>query len=162
MRAYHGQRGSLRWISSDQINGRSSLDIARRHRTVDHSGTAEADHIMMVHSFHAATNTLFTIGGNDGGYMVDTKPATAPRGEPRGSQKRDQLEAASGQSLKPGGGGKVAMNTYDLDDQAEARRRSRRGGAERDRHRPDVDLRLRRSPLRQHQRRTGSTRSKTA
>ncbi|MDA0181488.1 hypothetical protein OJ997_14380 [Solirubrobacter phytolaccae] len=121
VRAYHAKRGSLRqWISSDQINGRSSLDIRPGDIvTVDHSGTAEADHIMMVHSFHAATNTLFTIGGNDGGYMVDTKPAAKRADDP----KRDQLEAASGQSLKPGGGGKVAMNSYDLDDQGRIRLR---------------------------------------
>lgn len=122
VRAYHAKRGSQRqWIASDQINGRASLDIRPGDViTVDHSGTAEADHIMMVHSYEARTNTLFTIGGNDGGYLVDQ--GTGKRAP---DAKRDRLEDASGQRLKDGGGagGNVAMNSYDLDDQGKIRLR---------------------------------------
>ena len=74
----------------------------------------------MVHSFDMTTNTLFTIGGNDGGYEVDTRAThAAPRGETDPErEKREQLEGATGQPLRPGSrGGHVGVGSFDLDDQ---------------------------------------------
>ena len=122
LRAYHTARGSLRtWLNAAAIEGGGALDIrAGDIVLIDHSGTGSADHIVMVHSFDMTTNTLFTIGGNDGGYEVDTRAThTAPRGETDPErEKREQLEGATGQPLRPGArGGHVGVGSFDLDDQ---------------------------------------------
>ena len=150
------------WIDAAAIEGGGALDIRAGDLVlIDHSGSGAADHIVMVHSFDMTTNTLFTIGGNDGGYEVDTRAThEAPRGETRGdaASKRERLEGATGQPLRPGGGGgHVGVGSFDLDDQPEARDagpRSRSGPAARPhlRHRPAFDRRLRGPPLRQHER----------
>jgi hypothetical protein len=122
LQAYHTARGSLRtWINAAAIEGGGALDIrAGDIVLIDHSGTGSADHIVMVHSFDMTTNTLFTIGGNDGGYEVDTRAThTAPRGETDPErEKREALEGATGQPLRPGSaGGHVGVGSFDLDDQ---------------------------------------------
>ena len=103
---YHTARGSVRtWIDAAAIEGGGALDIrAGDIVLIDHSGTGAADHIVMVHSFDMTTNTLFTIGGNDGGYEVDTRAGAhgAARGdrprarEARGARGRDRPAAAAG------------------------------------------------------------------
>ena len=130
LRAYHTARGSQRtWLNAAAIDAGGTLDIRAGDMVlIDHSGTGAADHIVMVHSFDMTTNTLFTIGGNDGGYEVDTRtPHAAPRGETDPQRaKRERLEGATGQPLRPGSaGGHVGVGSFDLDDQpslAEAER----------------------------------------
>jgi hypothetical protein len=122
LREYHATRGSSRtWIDADAILAGGSPDIrAGDIVLVDHSGSGAADHIVMVHSYDMTTNTLFTIGGNDGGYEVDTRAThEAPRGESESArEKRERLEAATGQPLRPGSsGGHVGVGSFDLDDQ---------------------------------------------
>ena len=103
-----------------QIFAGGSLDIRPGDLVlIDHSGTGEADHIVMAHSYDMTTNTLMTIGGNDGGYEVDTSPAhAAPKGESQATrEKRERMEAASGQPLRaPTSGHGVGVSSYDLDD----------------------------------------------
>ncbi len=107
LRDYHTARGSERtWIPHADIADGGALDIRPGDiALIDHSGTKAADHIVMVHSYDMTTNTLFTIGGNDGGYMVDTRAThTAPKGESEAAKaKRENLEAATGQPLRSGG-----------------------------------------------------------
>jgi hypothetical protein len=122
LQAYHTARGSVRnWIDAAAIEGGGALDIrAGDVVLIDHSGSGSADHIVMVHSFDMTTNTLFTIGGNDGGYEVDTRAThTAPRGETDPErEKREALEGATGQPLRPGSaGGHVGVGSVDLDNQ---------------------------------------------
>jgi len=122
LRDYHTARGSLRnWTDAATIDAGGALDIrAGDIVLIDHSGSGAADHIVMVHSYDPATNLLFTIGGNDGGYEVDTAAThTAPRGESEAARsKRERLEATTGQPLRPGGrGGHVGVGSFDLDDQ---------------------------------------------
>ena len=122
LQAYHTARGSLRtWLDAATLDAGGTLDIrAGDIVLIDHSGSGSADHIVMVHSYDMTTNTLFTIGGNDGGYEVDTRAThTAPRGETDPQrEKREQLEGATGQPLRPGGsGGHVGVGSFDLDDQ---------------------------------------------
>ena len=168
LQAYHTARGSLRtWINAAAIEGGGALDIrAGDIVLIDHSGSGSADHIVMVHSFDMTTNTLFTIGGNDGGYEVDTRAThTAPRGETDAErEKRERLEGATGQPLRPGArGGHVGVGSFDLDDQPAGatldrdRARGPRRARAHLRHRPAVDRRHRGPPLRQHERapRTG-------
>ena len=107
LQEYHTTRGSVRtWIDAAAIEGGGALDIRAGDLVlIDHSGSGAADHIVMVHSFDMTTNTLFTIGGNDGGYEVDTRAThEAPRGETEAArEKRERLEGATGQPLRPGG-----------------------------------------------------------
>jgi hypothetical protein len=126
LQEYHTTRGSVRtWIDAAAIEGGGALDIRAGDLVlIDHSGSGAADHIVMVHSFDMTTNTLFTIGGNDGGYEVDTRAThEAPRGETEAArEKRERLEGATGQPLRPRtrGGGGVGVGSFDLDDQPEA------------------------------------------
>jgi hypothetical protein len=72
----------------------------------------------MVHSWDPSTSTLFTIGGNDSGYEVDTRPVhAAPRRESAADlARRTRLEAATGQPLRPGSGTtpRVGVGMQDL------------------------------------------------
>lgn len=120
LRDYHTARGSARtWIPHADIAEGGTLDIRPGDiALIDHSGTKAADHIVMVHSYDMTTNTLFTIGGNDGGYVVDTRAThTAPGGESEAARaKRENLEAATGQPLRSGGAeGHVGVGSHDLD-----------------------------------------------
>jgi hypothetical protein len=122
LREYHTSRGSLRtWINAAAIFGGGTLDIrAGDIVLIDHSGSGAADHIVMVQSWDPTTHTLFPIGGNDGGYEVDTRPThEAPPGElPTDREKRERLEAATGQPLRPGSaGGHVGVGSHDLGSQ---------------------------------------------
>ena len=171
LQAYHTARGSLRtWINAAAIEGGGALDIrAGDIVLIDHSGSGSADHIVMVHSFDMTTNTLFTIGGNDGGYEVDTRAThTAPRGETDAErEKREQLEGATGQPLRPGGARRARRRRLLRPRRPtrgrDARPRPRAGPPARAhlRHRPAVDRRLRGPPLRQHEQdaRTGRSAS---
>ncbi len=81
LKAYHAARGSERtWINAATIKSSAdNLDIRSGDTVlIDHSGKPQADHIVMVHSWNPITKTLFTIGGNDGGYEVDTSPDHKP------------------------------------------------------------------------------------
>ena len=125
LRDYHAARGSERtWLTHADIADGGSLDIRPGDiALIDHSGSKAADHIVMVHSYDMTTNTLFTIGGNDGGYIVDTRATpTAPKGsrrrrgqarEPRG---RDRPAAAAG-----GSEGHVGVGSHDLDSKGRVR-----------------------------------------
>jgi hypothetical protein len=122
LREYHTARGSLRnWTDAAELDAGEGLDIrAGDVVLIDHSGSGAADHIVMVHSYDRTSKTLFTIGGNDGGYEVDTREEhIAPRGESEDArEKRERLEGATGRPLRPGGsGGHVGVGSFDLDDQ---------------------------------------------
>jgi hypothetical protein len=118
---YHTQRGSERtWTTGAQISEGGTLDIrAGDIVLLDHQGSTAADHIVMVQSYDPANNILHTIGGNDGGYVVDNAPEhKAPQGESQAARdKRERMEAATGQPLKKGTSANVGVNEYDLDDQ---------------------------------------------
>jgi len=122
-------RYSAAWLSYDEAAIRSLFAPDARYRYhpydpdedtvagvdaiannwLDNRDTPAADHIVMVHSFDATTNTLYTIGGNDSGYQVDTGKHKQATGD------QAKLEAATGQPLKPGGGNhSVAVNAYDV------------------------------------------------
>jgi hypothetical protein len=106
---YHAKRGSVRqWLTADELGDNPDIrpgDLV----LIDNRGTPAADHIVMAHSYDMATNTLFTIGGNDGGYEVDTG---AHHTTPHGAEK---LEGATGQSLRsPQSGYRVGVNEIDL------------------------------------------------
>jgi hypothetical protein len=122
LQTYHSARGSVRhWTDARAIHGGGTLDIRSGDIVlIDHSGSARPDHIVMVQSWDAATQTLFTIGGNDGGYEVDTNPAhPAPKGESADARERRlRAEAATGAALRPGhGGGHVGVTVQDLSSQ---------------------------------------------
>jgi hypothetical protein len=121
LREYHTQRGSVRtWMTGAQIDAGGTLDIrAGDIVLLDHQGSTAADHIVMVQSYDPATNILHTIGGNDGGYKVDNaKDRKAPKGEAQAErEKRERLEASTGQPLKKDSSANVGVSEYDLDDQ---------------------------------------------
>ena len=80
----------------------------------------KADHIQMVQSWNPATHELFVIEGNSDGYIVDSDPAHPdPQGEtPDQKTKRKEIEAATGQHLKPGtDASHVAVGMSDLANQ---------------------------------------------
>lgn len=120
LKAYHAARGSERtWINAATIKSSAgNLDIRSGDTVlIDHSGKPQADHIVMVHSWNPVTKTLFTIGGNDGGYEVDTSPAHIPPKKETSEEleKRTHAEQATGKHLKKGGsGGHVGVGSYDL------------------------------------------------
>ena len=112
LRAYHQARGSVRtWLGHADIQAADTPDIRPGDLVlIDNRDTPAADHIVMVHSFDATTNTLYTIGGNDSGYQVDTGA-----NHKAGNADQQDLEGATGQPLKPGGGNhSVAVNAYDV------------------------------------------------
>jgi hypothetical protein len=86
---------------------------------IDHRGSARPDHIAMVDSYDPGTGALFTIGGNDSGYTVDTRPThTAPAGESAADRaKRERIEQETGQPLAPGASGGVGFGMQDLANQ---------------------------------------------
>lgn len=117
---YHALRGSSRrWTDAAAIFSSLGLMLDIRPGDVvliDHSGSGRPDHIAMVDSYDPGTGALFTIGGNDSGYTVDTRPAhtAPPRETPAERAKRERLEAATGRPLVPGGGGGVGFDVKEL------------------------------------------------
>jgi hypothetical protein len=136
---YHDRRGSKRhWIATRDLS-RENLDIRpgdiltlsvasqdkrTKDDTAEQRATKEADmnkekeygdHIVMVLSYDAASGRLFTIGGNDGGYVV--RNGDAPTSESDAAKAtREAREAASGKKLQlpTGGGGHVGVGFQDL------------------------------------------------
>jgi hypothetical protein len=116
LKDYHESRDSERqWLDAQRIYDFTNLDIRPGDIVlIDHSGGASADHIVTVQSYNPNTGALFTIGGNDGGYVVDN----APKKEADAGSKEKRMEDATGRNLKRGGaGGHVGMGMYDLSDQ---------------------------------------------
>ena len=134
LRDYHTGRGSVRtWIDAAEIVAGGTLDIRPGDIVlIDNSRDAAADHIVMVHSYDMATNTLHTIGGNDGGYEVDTgTDAQGAEGESGEAGQARAIEAATGQPLRSAGGGHtVAVNSSTTSTTPDPRRpRARRACA---------------------------------
>jgi hypothetical protein len=123
LRTYHENRGSVRtWIDAAAIHssGGAALDIRPGDvALIDHSGSGRPDHIVMVQGYDATTQALFTIGGNDSGYTVDTRATHTPPARESASDraKREQLEAASGRPLVKGTGAGVGLGVQDLSNQ---------------------------------------------
>ena len=83
----------------------------------DNRDDSKADHIQMVQSWEPATQTLFTIDGNGGGYQVDNRPiAKANKDKPTpDDEKKKAVEASTGYRLRSGsGGGVVGLGSYNL------------------------------------------------
>ncbi len=83
----------------------------------DNRDDTKADHIQMVQSWEPATQTLFTIDGNGGGYQVDNRPiAKANKDKPKPEdEKQKAQEIATGYRLRSGsGGGVVGLGPYNL------------------------------------------------
>ena len=110
--------------------GGGALDIRRSDIViVDWTRDGTADHIAIAQSYDPATSTLVTVGANDSGLVLDAKPKFDSKGERKlGGESaedkaaREEREAATGQSLKPGsvyaadgqGGLNVAVNSYEV------------------------------------------------
>ncbi len=91
VRQYHQGRGALRqWTNAQAIfAGRAGtldirpgdvvlIDIMSALATEGpHRGHSAPNHIAMVQSWNPQTHVMYTIGGNDGGYVVDTRPGAA-------------------------------------------------------------------------------------
>ncbi len=110
---YHTKRSSMRsWLDARAIFDGKNLDIRPGDiLLLDYGDPAEVNHIAMVQSYDKATKTLFTIGGNDGGYTVDNDPRhTAPAEGSVDARK----EAATGKALKRGSGHGVGIGSHDL------------------------------------------------
>lgn len=98
LRSYHEERGSLRrWTPGEQLWGGGALDILPGDAVlVDHQGDGKPDHIVKVSSYDPATGKLITIGGNDGGFVIDHK-GKGNKGESKAKQeKRETAEASLG------------------------------------------------------------------
>lgn len=136
---YHEKRGSKRhWIPTSGIAAGNldirpgdilTLAVASQDKraaadTPEERATKEAamnkekgygDHIVMVLSYDPVTGRLFTIGGNDGGYVVRT--GDPPAGESADAKAtREAREAASGKQLQlpTGAGGHVGVGFQDF------------------------------------------------
>ena len=122
--AYHKDRKSERhWYETAEIMKGGNLDI-RPGDIVTLSVAIganvekpEGDHVTMVLSYNPATKMLFTIAGNDGGYVVRQPGETAVDENAAAAEKRKEAEAASGQNLKKGPGANVAVGVQDLANQ---------------------------------------------
>ena len=122
--AYHKDRKSERhWYETAEIMKGGNLDI-RPGDIVTLSVAIganiekpEGDHVTMVLSYNPATKLLFTIAGNDGGYVVRQPGETAVDENAAKAEERRAAEAASGQDLKKTPGAKVAVGVQDLGNQ---------------------------------------------
>ena len=142
---YHEKRGSKRqWIPTSGLaaghldirpgdiltlavpstDKRDPADTPEQRATKEadmNKEKAYGDHIVMVLSYDPATGRLFTIGGNDGGYVVRTgaPPATESADA---KATREARESASGKQLQlpTSGGGHVGVGFQDLTHQAAA------------------------------------------
>jgi hypothetical protein len=121
---YHRSRSSERkWTSAADIEAGHALDLRPGDVVlVDHSGTAGADHIQMVRSWDPATQLLFTIDGNGGGYEVEDRAnrgARAGAPEPMIDARQAKVEAALGIRVRAGhtAGGHVGVGVHDLGNQ---------------------------------------------
>ena len=134
VKEYHAARHSTRtWIPTADV-GNAGLDIrpgdvltmavpSGPDVTDKHKESAWGDHIVLVHSYDRATGMLYTIGGNDGGYVVRQKDKDPPAGEsPADKADRERREAATGEKLsKPTSfGGHVGVGAQDLKNQPTA------------------------------------------
>jgi hypothetical protein len=125
---YHTARHSTRtWIPTAHV-GDDNLDIRPGDVLTmavpinDNKESAWGDHIVLVLSYDRATGMLYTIGGNDGGYVVRQKDKDPPTGEsPADKADRERREAATGQKLsKPTTGAHVGVGAKDLKHQPKA------------------------------------------
>jgi hypothetical protein len=103
---YHQTRGSLRtWQDNAALVAAGEHDIRPGDIVLfDWNADGMPDHIATVLSYDPTTATVFTIGGNDGGYVIDKDHTYNAAGEGAAeTQKRQAGEAATGESLKPEG-----------------------------------------------------------
>jgi hypothetical protein len=118
---YHDARTSRRaWIPTASL-ARNDLDIRPGDVLTlsvannDNTEKPFGDHIVLVHSYDRASGRLFTIGGNDGGYVV--RNGDPPVRETEADRAdRERREAATGERLqKPRqGGGHAGVGFADL------------------------------------------------
>ncbi|MDA0138660.1 hypothetical protein, partial [Solirubrobacter deserti] len=130
LRDYHETaRNSRRnWIPTASI-GADGLDIRPGDvltlAVANEKNTEKAfgDHIVLVHSYDRATKRLFTIGGNDGGYVV-RNGAPPARESATDRADRERREAATGERLqRPTRGAHVGVGSQDLGHQPTPGRR---------------------------------------
>jgi len=106
VRAYHQTRGSLRTFQDHEaLKDGGQLDIRPGDIVLfDWEQDGMPDHIATVLSYDPGTSTLITIGGNDGGYVIDKTHNYNAAGEGAAeTRKRQTGEAATGDALKPEG-----------------------------------------------------------
>ncbi len=122
--AYHNDRKSERhWYETEDIMKGGKLDIRPGDIVTisvainDNVEKPEGDHVTMVLSYNPTTRMLFTIAGNDGGYVVRQPGEAAVDADAAAAEKRKAAEAESGQSLKKGPGANVAVGSQDLANQ---------------------------------------------
>jgi hypothetical protein len=121
---YHLLRGAERtWLDQATVGAGGNLDIrAGDVVLIDVGRDGTANHIVKASSYDPATGVLLTIGGNDGGFIIDQRAPNAATGN------EATAEAATGQNLKAGGwdrsrgaaGGHVGVGVQQV--QADGRR----------------------------------------
>jgi hypothetical protein len=116
LKAYHEARGSVRkWTNYDATSVGGKLDIQPGDLAlIDVGLDGTPNHIVLVQSYDPVTSTLFSIGGNDGGMVVDNaKDRKLPKESDADKANRERLEATSGRPMKKGpGGGHVGLSTH--------------------------------------------------
>jgi len=120
VREFHQSRGSERqWWDAEAVRAHQQVtpqagDVV----LIDHSGSAAANHVAMVHSYDPSTHRLTMIDGNGGGFVVDHRRRDGDHGAAASDPNRAHAEAAAGgQSLRRGGAGDVTMSVRDLDNE---------------------------------------------
>jgi hypothetical protein len=119
LHAYHLSRGAeRRWLDYATLSAGGSLDIRPGDiALIDRGLDGTPNHIVMVQSYDPMTSTLVSVGGNDGGLVIDNDPKhAAPAGESSAAKSsREMREAATGENLKAGPGpGHVGISAHEV------------------------------------------------
>ncbi len=114
LNAYHakhgGKHGGLRrWLPYTKLSGGGDLELDPGDVVIVDVGLdGTPNHIAMVHTYDPLTSTLVTVGGNDGGKVIDTKAAKdAPL-----SSKREKAVGQKLTDAAPGTGGHVGVSEH--------------------------------------------------
>jgi hypothetical protein len=119
LHAYHLSRGAeRRWLDYATLSAGGALDIRPGDvALIDRGLDGTPNHIVMVQSYDPVTSTLVSVGGNDGGLVIDNDPAhPAPAGESAAARSsRETREAATGENLKAGpAAGHVGVSAHEV------------------------------------------------
>jgi hypothetical protein len=121
---YHEIRKSTRrWYTTAQVMGGGDLDIRPGDIVClsvaygENVEKPEGDHVVMVESYDPKTRMLYTIGGNDAGYVVRKPGEAEPKDTGDDRRKREAAEAATGRLLGGSGGSHVAIGEQNLKQQ---------------------------------------------
>jgi len=118
LRTYHASRGGERkWLDYGALSAGGELDIQPGDTVlVDVGLDGTPNHIVLVQSYDPTTSTLISVGGNDGGMVIENDPKrTLPKESTTQQEKREKLEGSTDQQLKAGPGtGHVGVSTHKL------------------------------------------------